>query len=716
MRAPTIATIVATCTTIAALAGCSRSDRTNVAAPSTAAAAAATSPSAPVVCSSADSHTRHAQQGIACATCHACAGRLVLGSYTFPGGTTSTGDAVTQAGGATTCSVGCHRPFGATSQPVTWNSGPLACTSCHSNVTGTLSGPTVSSHVATGGSLPSCGSCHDTSRHTSGTVLLLTGDGSSVAVAPGGSSAEGTCTGCHAGQGATLAGQTPRLLVGWSDALAGDFHGPRPGTCRFDGLDAAGQRSVGTGALPCPSMQPDAPDALRITSRWWYVSGLSGPWAWTCDIETVDASGNRIAPTLVGQPCPQGTVLNSACNDPRSDPDCRPTTLVVRGFGGTLRAPYTRGRVTLPCAACHDFHASANAFLLAGTVNGTAIPPGTIDRAGVGAQALCNACHDGDRHEVCRSCHKETWTTDGEYSWFEGAPVDPVPDGSPCFYCHGHEGIRFMLVSSPAYPGGGHPFGLAYRNKADPACSHCHSAWAPPPVEYVAPKVTPDPPTLTGLTATTATLTWQTSEPATTYVEYGVGTAGIVVGDAAFVTAHAVTLTNLLPGTTYVWRVLDSDRFRNFTETSLQSFTTPAANAVPAPDLAPVDASAQVGTYSRVVALTWFPVTAPSGTAVQYEVQLASDPAFTSLSNASMVSVPGTAIGDSGWVSGSAATSGGKPALTYPATLTNIPQDTCGDIVPNVYYWRVRARDAAGNVSGWSTTGTFGVFAGDPWC
>jgi hypothetical protein len=28
----------------------------------------------------------------------------------------------------------------------------------------------------------------------------------------------------------------------------------------------------------------------------------------------------------------------------------------------------------------------------------------------------------------------------------------------------------------------------------------------------------------------------------------------------------------------------------------------------------------------------------------------------------------------------------------------------------------VRARDQAGNVSDWSAPGSFGVFAGDPWC
>jgi predicted CXXCH cytochrome family protein len=544
------------------------------------------------------------------------------------------------------------------------------------------------------------------SQHTRGTVRLTTGD-----------AFDSGCVQCHAGQGEALGERTPPLLVGWSDAVKGDFHGPRPGTCRFDSLDPSGARSVGKGGLACPRGQPQPPGALRITSRWWYQSGTSGPWAWTCDIETLDATGARVGAIATGQPCPDGTVLNSSCNNPTNPIGCYPTTFVARGFGGTLASPYVRGQGALGCKTCHDGHSSANAFLLTASVNGVAVPPGAIDRAGVGAQALCNACHHGDRHEVCKTCHRATWTSDGEYSWFEGPIVDPAPDGSACFYCHGHEGLLAMKVATPAYPPFDHPFGLAGQDKTQDACSHCHSSWALPPTEYVPPVLTRLP-IVSGVTATSATVTWTTDEPATTYVEYGVGTAGYVVGGNALVTQHAVTLTGLTSATTYVWRVRSSDQFRNVTETALEAFTTPAAQAVPKPDLAPVFVGVRVGTYTTDVQLPWYPVTAPSGTAVQYEVQLASDPGFTYLANGVLPGpgIPGISIGDSGWATGTVTTVGGRPALEYPATLTNIPQDTCSDIVPNVYYWRVRARDQVGNVSDWSATGTFGAFAGDPWC
>lgn len=654
------------------------------------------------VCIGNGAHDGHAAAGLGCAVCHACAGVLSFGAVTFPGGASTAGGTITVAGGTTTCTVACHSPLGAEPHAVAWNAGPLQCTSCHTNVTTLDASSARSSHVIAGTSTSAtCQSCHDQSQHMSGVVRLLNGDGTATS---------GTCVGCHSGQGQTLGERTPPLLVGWSDTSSGDFHGQRPGTCRFDALDAAGQRSVGEGALPCPAGQPDVPNALRITSRWWYQSGRSGPWVWTCDLETVDATGAAIAPTLTYRPCPEGTVLNTSCN-PLNLAQCYPTTLVSRGFGGTLLPPYDRGQGALPCAACHDFHASTNAFLLAAKVNGVTIPPGSIDRAGVGAELLCAACHEGDRHQLCKNCHKEIWTTDGEYSWFEGAPVDPVPAGSACFYCHGHEGIRFMTDASPSWPSD-HPFGSP---KGD--CSHCHGFRPPPPTEYLAPPLSTSP-TVSGVTATSATVTWGTGEPATSYVEYGPGTAGSVAGDDVMKREHSVTLTGLTAGTPYVWRVRSSDVFRNVTQSTLQTFTTPSADAVPRPDLAPVAVWAIVGTSTVTLDLVWYGVTAPSGTPVEYEVQLASDPGFTFLVNGSMIGpgAPGATVGDSGWVSGVPTTYGGLPALSHPATLTNIPQDDCGEIIPNVYYWRVRARDQQGRVSEWSATGTLEAFAGDPWC
>jgi len=459
--------------------------------------------------------------------------------------------------------------------------GQLTCTSCHRSVPG--GGAVRSSHFA-GVANPSsnCQTCHDASQLVSGHYRLPVEDPAFP---------DASCKSCHAGQGRTLGDQTPPLLVGWTDAAQGDFHGARSGT----------------------------------------------------------------------------------------------------GYGGMLKAPYVRGQPPLACTACHDQHASGNAFLFAATVNGTAIPTGAIDRAGVGGEALCNACHEGERHGTCATayCH--------------GA--DPVPPGNACFWCHGHEGIRFWTAPNPSMEGNW-------------GCDHCHG-FSRPPTEYAAPTFS-QPPTASSITATTATVRWTTNERATSYVEYGVGTAGYVAGDAAMAWQHAVTVTGLQPGTSYVWRVRSSDPLRNVAESALQTFTTYAADAVPAPDVATIWAGTEVPNTTAVATLLWYPVTAPSGTAVQYEVQLAGDPGFTVRSDSTLgLADASLATESSGWISGTPTLDFSyprRPAVGFDVTLTNLPLDYCMSLEPNVYYFRVRARDALGNVSGWSATSVFTAISSDPWC
>ncbi len=223
-----------------ALAGCTgkRSTPDATAAGSGAAAVSSTGRSTAEtanVCVGTDAHDRHAAAGFGCAVCHACPGALSFGSVTFPGGASTANGTMSSAGGTTTCSVGCHSPLGAEPHEVAWNAGPLPCTACHTNVATLDAGSTRSSHALGGASTSAtCESCHDQSQHTRGQVRLLNGDGTSTS---------GTCVGCHSGQGQTLGDHTPPLLVGWSDTVRGDFHGERTGTCRFDTLDTAGQRS-----------------------------------------------------------------------------------------------------------------------------------------------------------------------------------------------------------------------------------------------------------------------------------------------------------------------------------------------------------------------------------------------------------------------------------------------------------------------------------------
>jgi hypothetical protein len=76
---------------------------------------------------------------------------------------------------------------------------------------------------------------------------------------------------------------------------------------------------------------------------------------------------------------------------------------------------------------------------------------------------------------------------------------------------------------------------------------------------------------------TTATLTWTTDERSDTRVTYGATALAMNQNksDSARVTQHSITLTGLLPGTTYYFRVTSTDASGNAT-------TSPAAASAPA--------------------------------------------------------------------------------------------------------------------------------------
>ncbi|HEX9031742.1 MAG TPA: fibronectin type III domain-containing protein [Streptosporangiaceae bacterium] len=621
------------------------------------------------VCTPTDAHGKHASLGFGCETCHQSGGSCGFGFATvaFPGGTTSAGGTITLDGAATTCQVGCHSAFGGAPTTVAWNAGPLPCTSCHTSVM--KQGAVASSHLVAGVDSATCLACHDTSRHTSGQVLLVNG----------GATVDATCAGCHSGQGQTLGGFTPPLLVGWSDTVSGDFHGPRT-ACRFDELDQTGKAIYTVGEAACPSQQPPSGSSLLITPGW--APSASGAWTWSCKIVTVDAGGNTIQ-TMTAQPCPAGTYLdNSMC--PWNPSTCYPTTRVARGYGGTLLPPFARGQDALACTACHDAHSSGNPFLLAASVNGVAVPDGALTRAGVGAEALCNACHQGERHAGCKGCHTSGMAAGGGFDPSYPA-VDPEPPGSACLWCHGHEGIRFWPQPGNTMEG-------------STGCDHCHG-FGQPPLRTTPPPLTSNCgpagalPSVTGLTDTGVTISWQTcGVPTTAYVEYGVGTAGLVIGTAALAVDHQQVLTGLTPSTRYVFRVRSSDAFRNLVESPLQTFTTLTAGALPAPDPTAVGV---VGVESPQTTMTqqlqWSAVKSPLGNPVQYRAVLSTDSGFAST------------LFDSGWTS----------ATTASVTLVGLPYGCNGS---NTYFWHVQARDTvSGATSAWSRTDSFFASSYDPW-
>ncbi len=110
------------------------------------------------------------------------------------------------------------------------------------------------------------------------------------------------------------------------------------------------------------------------------------------------------------------------------------------------------------------------------------------------------------------------------------------------------------------------------------------------PLSFTTPTIDTAPPVISNVVAVpgvggmTATITWNTDEPATSDVLYGVTSGGLVSNgvNATVVTNHSVTLTGLIPNTTYYYRVVSKDASNNSAEfpvdPATDSFNTSVAS------------------------------------------------------------------------------------------------------------------------------------------
>jgi len=92
------------------------------------------------------------------------------------------------------------------------------------------------------------------------------------------------------------------------------------------------------------------------------------------------------------------------------------------------------------------------------------------------------------------------------------------------------------------------------------------------------------PPVVSGVSSTGASrtaidITWTTDEPGDSQVEYRASPGQLSPLDSTLVTEHSVRLTELLPATTYYYKVMSRDANGNLTVSDELSFTTAATEA-----------------------------------------------------------------------------------------------------------------------------------------
>jgi parallel beta-helix repeat protein len=190
---------------------------------------------------------------------------------------------------------------------------------------------------------------------------------------------------------------------------------------------------------------------------------------------------------------------------------------------------------------------------------------------------------------------------------------------------------------------------------------------------------TPDttPPTVSssltsGLASNGATISFTTSEPSTTQVEYGqtASYGNLTTLDSSLTTIHTVTISNLNPNTAYHYRVITKDNSNNQTISGDQAFTTLQGGAAPVTVIPTVPISTPI---APVVQDTQPAITAvvPSKT-------------ITSTSNIVNPYIPKT---NTTKLSTKPKTSTFKPITNLDNSLLTIPTTTIDITVPKVPSW-----------------------------
>lgn len=176
-------------------------------------------------------------------------------------------------------------------------------------------------------------------------------------------------------------------------------------------------------------------------------------------------------------------------------------------------------------------------------------------------------------------------------------------------------------------------------------------------------------------------VSWSTNEPSTSWIDYGLTTSyelgnetsGAPFGNATLATSHSVTMSGLVEGVTYHYRIRTTDALGNTRLSGDYTYTPQPPPEAPQP-LSPIETTVTAYYGWDPITFSCGSVTGQGGHAVQYEFEVYHPEWWSNPSP----------LWTSGWLS----------ATSYQTYIA----------YEGFVYWRVRARDAVtGAVSEWSS-------------
>ncbi|MGH7196419.1 MAG: fibronectin type III domain-containing protein [Candidatus Saccharimonadales bacterium] len=187
---------------------------------------------------------------------------------------------------------------------------------------------------------------------------------------------------------------------------------------------------------------------------------------------------------------------------------------------------------------------------------------------------------------------------------------------------------------------------------------------AQPPVQDTTPPVISNI-VSSNATTSSATITWDTDEPADSQVEYGTTDqfGSVTAPNTALTTSHSNALSGLQPGTTYHYRVLSRDGAGNVATSASATLTTEAA---PPADATPpaISAVSSSNVTTNAATITW-----TTDEAADTQVEYGTTAAY-----------------------GSSTPLNATLATSHSAGLSGLASNT-------TYHYRVLSRDSAGNLA-----------------